>query len=140
MQEAYRLRRIKYSICCPIQGGIYPGRGGGVPILAREGTYPGWGVPPSWGTFPCPDLGLVTGVPPRKDMGPVEVLWDRDGVSPRCGQTENITSHLVQRTRSVIIHHPHMITTLVLPSSPDTIEVPSELPQLLTGNLTLVLQ
>ena len=29
---------------------------------------------------------------PRKDMGPVEVLWDGDGVPPGCEQTENITS------------------------------------------------
>ena len=35
-------------------------------------------------------------VPRRKDMGPVEVLWDGDGVAPpphECEQTENITSH-----------------------------------------------
>ena len=29
---------------------------------------------------------------PRKNMGPVEVLWDGDGVPPGCQQTENITS------------------------------------------------
>ena len=33
------------------------------------------------------DLEPVTGVPPRKDMGPVEVLWDEDGAPPRCGWT-----------------------------------------------------
>ena len=33
--------------------------------------------------------GPVTGVPARKDTGPVEVLWDGDGVnSPRCEQTD----------------------------------------------------
>ena len=61
----------------------YPGGGGG-------------GVTPSQGTpIPHPDLApSMNGVPPgkgtgtshwgapRKDMGPVEVLWDRDGVTP----------------------------------------------------------
>ena len=76
-----------------------------------------------WGTT-LPYLGPVTGVPPRKDMGPVEVLWNGFGVPPSpkdmgpevlwdgdegpppppqgCEQTENITSRLVLRTRSVI--------------------------------------
>ena len=45
-----------------------------------------WGTPPGqdWGT---PSL--------RKDMGPVEVLWHGDGVTPPSlggGQTENTTS------------------------------------------------
>ena len=40
--------------------------------------YPyGTRVPPP---PPRRDLGLVTGVPPGKDMRPVEVLWDGDGV------------------------------------------------------------
>ena len=30
--------------------------------------------------YPCPDLGPVTRVQPRKDMGPVAVLWDVHGV------------------------------------------------------------
>ena len=41
------------------------------------GSHPWLGVNLSWGT---PHLGL--GYPPRKDMGPVEVLWDGDGVNP----------------------------------------------------------
>ena len=53
---------------------------------------PDWGTPhPDWARVPpIWDLGLgyprgmnlgpVTGVPPRKDMGPVEILWDGDGV------------------------------------------------------------
>ena len=55
--------------------------------MTRGGSCPG--VPP-----PSQDWGTPTCLPPspRKDMGPVEVLWDGDGVSPRCGQTENITS------------------------------------------------
>ena len=74
---------------------------------------------------PCPDLGPVSGVLPRKDMGSVEVLWDGDGVPrgkdmgpvevlwdgdgdgvpapppPRCEQAENKTSRLVLSMRSV---------------------------------------
>ena len=67
----------------------YPG--GGYPMPGQGEVSPSWypppphpdlagdGVPPPWGT-PCRDLGPVTGVPPRKDMGPVEVLWDGDGI------------------------------------------------------------
>ena len=40
-------------------------------ILSRGG-----GVPHPW---PGGYLGPVTGVPPRKDMGPVEVLWEEMG-------------------------------------------------------------
>ena len=56
-------------------------------------SMPGWGTPSrlGWGTprkgprtshwvLPGRDLGLVAGVPCRKDMGPVEVLWDGHGV------------------------------------------------------------
>ena len=32
---------------------------------------------------PGRDLGPVTGIPPKKDMESVEVLWDGDGVPPR---------------------------------------------------------
>ena len=69
-----------------------------------EGGYPrsvlaGWdlGTPPAW-DWGTPHLGLgyalrrnlgpVTGVPPRKDMGPVEVLWDGDGVPPPWVRTD----------------------------------------------------
>ena len=127
-----RKRRTTHSITCPGGGGGaaphpdlargYPiltwlGGGGnpsslgqGVPIL-RYPPSQDWGIPPAWdwGTPPQQgkDLGPVTGVPPRKDMGPVEVLWDGDGTSgsimgwrwgnfppppPGCEQTENITS------------------------------------------------
>ena len=43
-------------------------------------SYPRGGGPPY--------LGLVS---PRRDLGPVEVLWDGDGVTPPpppCGQTD----------------------------------------------------
>ena len=76
----------------------YPGWGGGgsswgtpCPDLAG-GTHPWPGGYPHQGIPPHPDL---TGVPPGKVMGPVEVLWDGDGVSPPPEQThacENITS------------------------------------------------
>ena len=76
---------------------------GGTPSLSWSGvtpSSPGWGggIPPGtgWGTppphlvqagYPLPtwDLGL-DGVPPGKDMGPVEILWDGYGVAP-CEQT-----------------------------------------------------
>ena len=45
----------------------------GYPILSRL-EYPTW----DWGT-PKGDMGPVTRVPSRKDMGPVEVLWDGAG-------------------------------------------------------------
>ena len=54
------------------------------PDLAR--AYPRW-VPLARSGVPSfylgRDLGPVTGVPPRKDLGPVEVLWDEDGVPTR---------------------------------------------------------
>ena len=64
-QEAYRPRRIKYSICCSVPGV------GGIPC----------GGGPPWLDF--------AGVP-----SPLGVDWQ---------QSENITSRLVPRTRSVII-------------------------------------
>ena len=62
----------------------YPG---GYPSLARGGTPSLAGGTPyrgnPWPGLEYPlerDLGPVTGVLPGKDMGPVEVLWDGDGV------------------------------------------------------------
>ena len=58
----------------------YPGVGTPPP---EAGVSPPWiGVPPTWdwGTPLGKDLRLVTGVPPGKNMGPVEVLWNGDGV------------------------------------------------------------
>ena len=68
---------------CPWGGVHHPARGyhpwlgvGGCPIPGQGGTL-------SWGT-PHPDLVPVTGVPPpRKDIGPVKVLWDGDKLPPR---------------------------------------------------------
>ena len=64
----------------------------GVPGQNRGTLQPGLGYNPSW-DWCTPtwdwsiqlgrDLGPVTGTPPRKDMGPVEVLWDEDGMPPR---------------------------------------------------------
>ena len=69
----------------------YPGgRGGGTPSLAGGGySIPDQGVggPDLAGEYPIlgRDLGPVIGVPPGKDMGPVEVLWDGDGLPPQKG-------------------------------------------------------
>ena len=51
--------------------GVPPSRPGqeGTPSLV--GGYPGYSL--------HPDLGAVTGLPPGKDMEPVEILWDGDG-------------------------------------------------------------
>ena len=74
-QEAYRPRCIKYSICCPVLGGVplpcqgYPTLdtpirpGQGVPRLCRQG-YLRWDPPGQvWqeGAYPIPSLA---GVPP----------------------------------------------------------------------------
>ena len=66
----------------------YPIPGWGIPHsdLARGVPIPGWdwGTPIwDWGTPLGRDLGPVTGVSPAKAMGPVEVLWDGDGVPSR---------------------------------------------------------
>ena len=96
-----RNRHTVHDITCPsmsCMGGVYPN-------LSWQGgnqSCPGWGVTHpvlalgvshpvlargypilSWlGGMPCWGLGSVTGVPSRRDMGPVEVLWDGDRVPP----------------------------------------------------------
>ena len=82
-------------------GYFSPGWEGGT---QDRGTYPclGLGYPLPWTRVPPPrDLGPVTGYPPPewtwdqslgyppgKDIGPVEVLWDGNGIIlPGCGQT-----------------------------------------------------
>ena len=71
----------------------HPDLAGGTPSLV--GGTPSWGTPGKglgtshWGT-PPPErtwdqwryYGMDMGYSPRKDMGPVEVLWDGDGVTP----------------------------------------------------------
>ena len=69
-QEAYRPRRIKYSICCPVLGG------GGTPSL--PGGIPPWvppiptgGYPPSWpglGGYPIPAGEYPTLGTPHPDL------------------------------------------------------------------------
>ena len=85
------------SICCRWlycqgEGGMgstpsYPGGGGAKPFcLDRRGTP----------TPSCPDWEAPWGTPPESTWGPVEVLWDGDGVSPRVWtdtRSENITFH-----------------------------------------------
>ena len=83
----------------------YPGWG--YPILTWQGGYPimSWlGATSSWLGVLHPVLAgggggmswdQSLGYPPRKDMGPVEVLWDGDRVHPPLpsgGQSEYITS------------------------------------------------
>ena len=70
---------------CDLAGG-YPTTGYPHPQSGTEVPHLGLGYPTSqvWGTPPGRDLGPVTVVcaTPRKDTGPVEVLWERDGVPP----------------------------------------------------------
>ena len=103
-QEAYRLQRIKYSICCPVLGGggvpparrVHPGPdlAGGTPSLlgSTSPVRPGWGTPPP----PPSDLDGLYHPPPRSGPG------RSTPPPPRCRRTENITSRLVLRTQSVI--------------------------------------
>ena len=87
-QEAYRLPRRKYSICCPILegGGGYPipGWGEGYPIPGQGGyPIPGWReypIPGSGG-YPIPGSGgtpYLTGGTLSWDWGtPWEGTWDQ---------------------------------------------------------------
>ena len=81
-QEAYRPRRIKYYICCPVPGGYPPSGPGRVP--PSRGYLPlAWGTPWAGGTPPWPG-----GLPPSWTwLG--YPSWP-GGVSP-CGQTDGWT-------------------------------------------------
>ena len=71
--------------------------GGGVPTLdGGRGTYLGWGYP-----SPCPDLARGRGTYLGWGRGTYLAQGRYPLSPPRCGQTENITSHLILRTRSV---------------------------------------
>ena len=94
-----RKSRTARAITCPRI--TYQG-GGGYPML----SWPGYILPLNW----CiPQKGPRTsycGIPPRKDMGPVEVLWDGDRVPPppwgwTDKQIENITFPIL-RMRAII--------------------------------------
>ena len=96
--KAYHTTHSKYLLCC--EGG----RWGITPVLTWQEVSPCLGL-----GYPLRrDLGPVTGVPPRKNMGPVEVLWDGHGAplpNPGCGQThtcENSTFPIL-RMRAVNI-------------------------------------
>ena len=90
-QEAYRPRHNLLKHMLSQWGYPIPGWGGG-----GTPSWPDWGYPIlTWPRVGVPlppgrDLGPFTGGPPEKDVGPVEVLWDGDGVPPlpRCGQTD----------------------------------------------------
>ena len=98
-QAAYRPPRIKSTIY-----------GWGVPLVWD------WGTPPegTWSQllgYPREEIwDQSRGYPPRKDMGPVEVLWDRDGVKNPPPPFPGVDRHLrkqyvpvVLRTGAVII-------------------------------------
>ena len=87
----------------------YPSLTRGYPIPGYPLSWPDWGVPiPGWGYPREGTLDQSLGYPPGKDMGPVEVSWDGDGVPPektceqwkyygiemgylpRCGQTNKL--------------------------------------------------
>ena len=84
MQEAYRPRHIKYSICCSVLGG------GGLPHPCRGCTPPQ--VPPvltCWGGTPCLQMGYPPfwtwpGYPPS-DLAGVPSHLDLAGVIPPHG-------------------------------------------------------
>ena len=114
--------RNRHTACCPILGGEggtpswvpptpYLARGishpwtGGTPYWVtpqpgQDGGYPVWGT--GVGCLPGKGPGTSHWGTPLKDMGPVEVLWDGNGVPPpRCGQTENTTFPIL-RMRAVM--------------------------------------
>ena len=85
-QEAYRPRRIKYSICCPVRGGVPPPRWGYPPTARSTGGGPEVGYPPVRGT-PWPGLmgGTRGGVPIVRGRPPPPL--DLAGLAPPPGST-----------------------------------------------------
>ena len=119
-QETYWLPRSKYTFCYP-DGGVphcrLRSRQGGTPSQVQTGGYPslareppskaGWGYPPSkagWGNPPPP---MLDGGTPLSRDGGTNLVWTWAGYPPPPPgvdiQSENITSRLVLRTRSVKI-------------------------------------
>ena len=114
LQEAHHLRRnlSKHNLsgggCSPSCPGLgvvpYPVLNGGLLPLCPEWVVPHpvvAGVPPpfptwAWGILSRKDMGPVevlwdgdgVPLPSRKNMGPVEVLWDGDGYPPGSKQTD----------------------------------------------------
>ena len=108
MQEAYCLLNTKYSLWCSVSRGTSSCSGQAVPHPVLALGYPILSWP--GGTQSCPHMydcgspnrdwgtpwkdrdqwkyyGMVP-PPSGKDMGPVELLWDEDGVPLfPCGQT-----------------------------------------------------
>ena len=86
-QEAYRPPRSKYSLCSPYPGVPPPPEQPGLgypPGQDWEGTWDeSLGYPPDRTCDQWKYYGIEIGVPPRKDMGPVDILWDGDRVFPR---------------------------------------------------------
>ena len=82
------------------------------PDLARGYPIPGQGTPPpsgpGWGPPPPPLSGPGLGTPLGKDLGPVEVLWNGDGVPPWVWTDRHLWKQylpFVLRTRAVIIQN-----------------------------------
>ena len=101
-RKSHTAHRVKYSICCPDLAGGTPSLVSTVVPPAKGPGSSHWGTPGKghgtsgsimgwrWST-PHPertwDQWKYYGMemeypPPRKDMGPVEVLWNGDGVTP----------------------------------------------------------
>ena len=77
----YPLSDLARGYPSPDLAGGYPIPGKGYLILGYPSPHLGLGYPPegTWDQW----LGY-----PRKDMVPVGVLWDGDGIQPRCGQAD----------------------------------------------------
>ena len=77
----------------------------GYPHLGRGHPFPpGTAIPPGRMWDQCMYYGVEMGYPSRKGHGPVEVLWDRDGVLPRCELTNKLKTlpTVILRMREVI--------------------------------------
>ena len=88
-------------MACPVWGG------GGDPNSPGEGGTPS---SPGLGWVPHPVLsrGVHSGVPPpqARDLGPVELLWDGDGVCPSPPKKDRRPAEVFWDGDEVP-HHPH---------------------------------
>ena len=111
-RKRHSARRVASTASVVLAGGYpipewsTPSQVGGTPSQdGRVVSHPGVpSCPDLAGGYPIPAWGYP-GVHPRKDMGPVEVLWDGDGVPPlpRCEQYLSVAL----RTRAEIIVFPN---------------------------------
>ena len=75
--------------------------GTGVPACLGRDLGPVNGVPTKKDIGPVEVLWGGDGVPPRKNMGPVQVLWDTDGLPPSVVDKVKTLPLVVLRTRAV---------------------------------------